>query len=64
MEQSCSVGLMCASFVNVYQYLCESFFMFGLQDEMLDLIVLNYDYCLSVYFQTGFIGKTVEVLSS
>ena len=64
MEQSCPVGLMCTSFVNVYQYLYESFFMFGFQDEILDLIVLNYDYCLSIYFQTGFIGKIVEVMSS
>ena len=46
LEKSCSVGLLCVSFVNVYQFLCVNF----LRGGMWDVIVLIPDHCLSIYF--------------
>ena len=47
--KSCSFGLLCVSFVNVYQILCASFFPFGTEGGMWDVIVLVPDHCLSIY---------------
>ena len=48
-----SFGLLCVSFVNVYQFLCVSYFSrFGFEGEMWDMIVWILDHCLSVYFTT------------
>ena len=38
------------SFVNVYQFLCVSFFPFGFNVGMWDLIVLISDRCLFIHF--------------
>ena len=41
--------ILCTSFVNVYQFVCVSFFAFGCEDGKWDVIILIPDYCLSVY---------------
>ena len=48
LGKSYSFGLLCVSFVNVYQFVC--FFTFGFEDEMWDLIVFVPDHCLSFNF--------------
>ena len=45
-------GLLCVPFVNVNQFLCVSFFSFGFEGGMWDLIVLIPDRCLSISFST------------
>ena len=50
LGKSCSFGLLCVSFVNVYQLLCMCVLLpccFG--GGMWDLIVLIPDHCLSIY---------------
>ena len=50
LGKSCSFGLVCLSFVNVYQFsVCPSF-PFGFEGGMLDLIALIPDHCLSTLF--------------
>ena len=44
LGKSCSFGLLCVSFVNVYS------FPFGFDGGIRDLIVLVADHCLSFYF--------------
>ena len=48
LEKSCSIGLLCVSFVGVCQILCVSFFPFGI-NRMWVVIVLIPDHCLSIY---------------
>ena len=48
-EKSCVFGLMCVSFVNVYQSICSSV-PICFEDGMWDLNVLIPDHCLSIYF--------------
>ena len=50
LRKSCSFGLLCVSFVNVYQFLCVSSFPFGFEGGMWDVIVLIPDHCLSIFF--------------
>ena len=51
LGKSCLFGLLCVSFVNVYQLLCVCpSFPFGIEGGMWDLIVLIPDHCLSIYF--------------
>ena len=46
-KESCSFGLPCVSFVDVYQSVCVcASFPFGFEDVMSDLIVLVSDHCL------------------
>ena len=40
LGKSCSFGVLCVSFVNVYQFLCVSFFPFGFEGGMWDVIVV------------------------
>ena len=50
LGKSCSIGLLCVSFVNVYKILCVCpSFPFGIKDGMWDVIVLIPDHCLSIY---------------
>ena len=46
LGKSCSFGLLCACFVNVYKFVCASF-PFGFEGGMWDLIP---DHCLSIFF--------------
>ena len=48
LEKSCSFGLLCMYFVNVYQFLCVLFFPFGFQGGLWDLIALIPGNCLSI----------------
>ena len=48
LGKSCSFGLLWVYFVNVYQFLCVSFFPGGVWD----LILLVPGHCLSFYFET------------
>ena len=46
-KKSCSFGLPCVSFVDVYQSVCVcASIPFGFEDVMSDLIVLVSDHCL------------------
>ena len=45
-------GLLCVSFVNVYQFVCVLFSPFGFEDGMWDLI--NYSPALKKWGYTGF----------
>ena len=49
LGKSCSFGLLYVSFVGVGQILCVSFFPFGIEGGMWDVIVLIPDHCLSIY---------------
>ena len=49
IKKSCSFGLLCVSFVYVYQFCVCHLFPFGFEDGMWDLIVLIPDHCLSIY---------------
>ena len=51
LEKSCSFGILCESFVNVYQSCVCPSFPFGFEGEMWDLIELIPDHSLSVYFE-------------
>ena len=53
LGKSCSFGLLCVSFVNVYQSVC--YFLFGFIGGMWNLIVITPDHCLSIYFTYYFI---------
>ena len=51
--KTCTFGLLCVSFVKVYQsayQVCYLVCSFGFEDVMLDLTVLLSDHCFSVYF--------------
>ena len=48
---SCSVGLLCVSFVKFINVCVCAPFPFGFEGVMLDLIVLVPDHCLSLYFE-------------
>ena len=51
LGKSCSFGLPCVSFVNVYQFVCVcASFPFGFEGGVWDLIVVVPDHCLSFYF--------------
>ena len=50
LGKSCLVGLLCLSVVNVYQFLCVTFFPFWLEVGMWDVIELIPDHFLSIYF--------------
>ena len=50
LGKSCSFGLLCMSFMGVCQSLCVSFFPFGIEGRMWDVIVLITDHCLPIYF--------------
>ena len=62
LGKSCPFGLLCVSFVNVYQFLCVSFFSFGFEGGMWDLIVLISDHCLSIY--SAFKSRSKYVLKA
>ena len=49
----------------VYQFLCVSFFPFGFEGGMWDLIVLIPDHCISIYFQQiyKYVSSIVHVIS-
>ena len=49
LGKSCLFGLLCVSFVNVYQIFCPSF-PFGIEGGMWDVIVLILDHCLFINF--------------
>ena len=53
LGKCCSFGVLCVSFVNVYQilsnFMCPSL-PFGIEGEMWDVIVLIPDHCLSFYY--------------
>ena len=50
LGKSCSFGLLCMSFINLYQFCVCPSFLFGFEGGAWDLIVLMPDYCFSVYF--------------
>ena len=50
LGKSCSFDVLCVSFVGDCQILCVSFFSFGIEGRMWDVIVLISDHCISVYF--------------
>ena len=47
LGKSCTFGLLCVSFVNVYLFVCP-YFPFVFESEMWDLVVLIPDHCLSI----------------
>ena len=47
--KSCSFGLLCVSFENVYEFVCVLLSLLVLR-VMWDLIVLIPEHCLSIYF--------------
>ena len=49
LGKRCSFGLLCVSFVIVYQSVCASL-PFCFEGGMWDLIVVIPDHCLSIYF--------------
>ena len=49
LGKRCSFGLLCVSFVNVYQFVC-ALLSHLVSRVGLDLIVFIPDYCLSIYF--------------
>ena len=50
LGKSCSFGLLCESFVNVFQMYVFISFPFGFGGGMWDLIILISDHCISIYF--------------
>ena len=50
LGKSCSFGLPRVPFVNCCQFFVFSYFSFGFECRMWDLIVLVSDHCLSIYF--------------
>ena len=50
LGKRCLFGLLCVSFVNAYQFVCVSFFLFVFEGGVWDLIVLIPDHRLSIYF--------------
>ena len=51
LGKSCSFGLLCVHFVNVYEFVCAVFFPFEFEGGMWDLIVLIPDHYFSIYFR-------------
>ena len=49
LKKSCSSGLLCVSFANVYQSMCASF-PFCFEGQLCDLNLLVPDHFLSSYF--------------
>ena len=47
LGKSCSFGLLCLSFVTVYEFVCASL-PFGFEGAIGNLFVLIPDYCLSI----------------
>ena len=43
-----SFGVLCVSFVNVYQTVCVLLYRFGFEGRTWDLIVLIRDHCLTI----------------
>ena len=58
LRKSCSFGLLCLSFVNVYQFLYVSSFPFDFEDVMWDLFLIIPDQCLSNHFVFIFLLQT------
>ena len=54
LEKSCSVGLLCGSFVNVYQFMFSSFPLCFKGVVEFYLYVLVPDHCVSFYFSLSF----------
>ena len=57
LGKSCLFGLLCMSFVNVYQIVCVCVcpsFRFGIESGMWDVVVLIPDHCLSIYLNFAF----------
>ena len=48
LGKSCSFGLLCVSFVNVYQFWVSPSVPFGIEGGMWDVIVLIPYHCLSI----------------
>ena len=48
------------SFVGVGQILCVSFFPFWIEGGVWDVIVLNSDHCLSIYFEHVWQNKGID----
>ena len=59
--KSCSLDLLCVSFVNVYCLVCVcvlvyvcvcvcAYFPFGFESVLMDLTVLIFGYCFSIHF--------------
>ena len=44
LRKSCSIGLLCVSFVNVYEFACVLLSLLVFEDGMWDLIVLIPDH--------------------
>ena len=57
LGKSCSFGLPCMSFMNIYQFYVH--FSFGFEGRMWDVIVLILDHCLSIYFSYRKIKENV-----
>ena len=51
LGKSCSFGLLCVSFVNVYKFVCILLSLFASEGGALDLIVLIPGHYLSFTFQ-------------
>ena len=56
LAKSCSFGLLCVSFVNVYQILCASSYPFGIEGGIWDVIVLIPAHCLFYLFLFRFMS--------
>ena len=56
LRKSCSFGLLCVCFVNVYQILCASSYPFGIEDGIWDMIVLIPAHCLFCLFLFRFMS--------
>ena len=59
LGKSCTIGLLCVYFMNVYEICVCASFPFGFEGGMWDLIVLIPDHCLSIYFT-----KLIEQVSA
>ena len=61
LGKSCSFGLLCLCFMGVCQILYVSFFPFGAEGRMWDVIVLIPDHCLSISFKTPSVEFRLKV---
>ena len=61
LGKSCSFGLLCVSFVNVYQICVCPSFPFGIEGGVWDVIVLIPDHCLSIYFTNLILTATIGI---
>ena len=50
LGKSCSFGLLCVYFVNVYQFCVCPSFLSGVEGWIWDVIVIIPDHCLSIYY--------------